>query len=207
MAGAFGDVTEPVEPGPGALGVDVVRGNGRHAAPVVDAGVQQDPEVVGQVGRGLQMDLGGQNQPGHGDGPEELFRRAGRSLGHGGTQLGQEVLDDHLLDVAVTAVRSCDRFERVDPVLAGLADADEDAAGERDLQLTGRFEGGEPTGRLFVGSAAVAGQVPVERLEHHPLAGAVGPQRGQVRRGGGRQRWRGAAAPSLSRTSLAISAR
>jgi hypothetical protein len=39
------------------------------------------------------------------------------------------------LDVAVTGMAVGDRLERRDPVVAGLADADQDAGGERDLGL------------------------------------------------------------------------
>ena len=52
---------------------------------------------------------------------------------HRGARLGQEVLDDHLLHVAVAARgRRAMASERVDALGAGLADADEDAGGERD---------------------------------------------------------------------------
>ena len=99
---------------------------------------------------------------------------------HRGAGLGQEVLDDHLLHVAVAAMRRGDRLERGDAVGAGLADADEDAGGERDRELAGGLERGQaPLGRL-VGRAAVAVEVVAERLDHHPLAGRDGSQRGEL---------------------------
>src|ERR1700750_2107601 len=45
-----------------------------------------------------------------------------------------EVLEDDLLDV----VEPLERLQRGDPVVLGLADADEDAAGERDPQVARR---------------------------------------------------------------------
>ena len=51
--------------------------------------------------------------------------------------VGHEVLEDHLLDVPVLGVHLGERLERRDALLLGLADADEDAARERDLQLAG----------------------------------------------------------------------
>ena len=77
-AGGLGDLAQPVERGPRPLGVDVVGGDRGDAAPVVDAGVEQHAEVVGQVGRRLQVDLGRQDQPGQGDGLEVVVGRARR---------------------------------------------------------------------------------------------------------------------------------
>jgi hypothetical protein len=62
-----------------------------------------DPEVVGQVRRGLDVDVGRQHQRGQRDGVEVLVRGQARRLVHRGARLGQEVLDDHLLHVTVTA--------------------------------------------------------------------------------------------------------
>ena len=60
--------------------------------------------------------------------------RARRRVVHRGALLRQEVLDDHLLHVAVPRVRLRDRDERGDAVGTVLADADEDPGGERDRQ-------------------------------------------------------------------------
>ncbi len=79
--------------------------------------------------------------------------------------------------------RSCDapnREQRVEPLLGRLAEADEDAGRERDAGAAGGFERGEAAGRGLVGRAVVraAGLVePVgERLQHHPLRRADGPE-------------------------------
>ena len=55
----------------------------------------------------------------------------GVGLVHRRAQLGQEVLDDHFLHVTVRSWLARDRVERVDALGARLADADEDAGGER----------------------------------------------------------------------------
>ena len=73
----LGDLAQAVERRPGPLGVHVVGGDRRDAAPVVDAGVEQHAEVVGQVRRRLQVDVGRQDQAGQGDGLEVVVGRAG----------------------------------------------------------------------------------------------------------------------------------
>ncbi len=120
-----------------------------------------------------------EHQPRHGDGPQELVGRARCGAVHRRARLGQEVLDDHLLDVAVAPVAGCDRRQGLQAVGACLADADQQAGGEGDPGLPGGFEGAEPPGRGLVGRGAVGGQVRVERLDHHPLAGRDLAQPGQ----------------------------
>ena len=67
------------------------------------------------------------------------------SGGHAGAlciavpELRQEVLDDDLLHVTVAPVRGRDRFQRLDPFGARLADADEDAGRERDARAGPRL--------------------------------------------------------------------
>ncbi len=65
-------------------------------------------------------------------------RRFVGDLGHLATvvtRMGDEVLEDHLLEVAVARVDLRECLERGDPLLLCLADADEDAARERDPKL------------------------------------------------------------------------
>ena len=78
---------------------------------------------------------------------------------HGGAGLGEEVLDDHLLDVAVAGVAGRDRPKGGEAVGPGLADADEDAGREGDLEAPGRLQGRKAPGGRLVGRDAVAGQV------------------------------------------------
>ena len=181
-APGLGHLAQEVERGPGSLGVDVVRGHGRHPAPVVDARVEQAGEVLGKVGRPLHVHVGRKEQAGHGQGPQVLLRGARRRAVHGRARLGQEVLDDDLLHVAVAVVGRGDGLQGDEAVGPGLAYPAQDAGGEGDRLPTGGLEGGQPAGRGLVGRAGVAGQVGVERLEHHPLAGRHDPEPGQLGR-------------------------
>ena len=148
---------EPVELGPRRLGVDVVDRHRRDAAPVVDAGVEQAREVVvGEVRRRLHV----RRRPAAGAAPPRSSRGARRALGsgcagHPRARLGAEVLDDHLLQVAVPLVQVAQRRERLEPLRARLADADQDPARERDPQLAGERDRLEPARRHLVGRGPV----------------------------------------------------
>ncbi len=118
------------------------------------------------------MDLRRQDQPRRGERPEVVLDRRLRRVRHLRVRLRAEVLDDHLLDVAVACVRVCDREQRVEPLLPRLADPDQDPRRERDARGAGRVERGEPRGRELVGRAEVRAAAPREplrrRLEHRP---------------------------------------
>ena len=102
-----------------------------------------------------------------------------------GAGLGQEVLDDHLLHVTVARVRGRGwRARASSRSPAGLADADEDAGGERHPGPSRGFEGGEAAlgrlvGRTGVRAAGLAEAVG-ERLDHHPLRRRHRPQPGEL---------------------------
>ena len=121
----LGRLAQRVDGRPRAFGVDVVDGHGRDATPVVDARVEQvaQPVGVGEVRRRLHVHVGRQHEPGQRDRAQVVLGRARVGGPHGGAGLGQEVLDDHLLHVAVPAVALGDRLQRVEPVGLGLADA------------------------------------------------------------------------------------
>ena len=160
---------------PGALGVDVVRRHRGHAAPVVDAGVEQRDQALGvaEVGRRLQRHRRAEQQPRDGERGQvglvvEVLGGAHRRVG-----LGPEVLDDDLLDGAELPRHPPDRQQGVDPLGGGLADPDEDAGGERHGQASRVLEHPEPDGGVLVGAAEVrAGRLgPQPRrggLQHHP---------------------------------------
>ncbi|GIU89260.1 MAG: hypothetical protein KatS3mg010_0359 [Acidimicrobiia bacterium] len=173
LARRLGRVAQAVERGPRSLGVDVVDRHGRNPAPVVDARGDERREVVAEVGRRLEVDVGRQHQARHGDRPEELVGRARLRAVHRGTRLRQEVLDDDLLHVPVAFVRGGDREQRVEPFFARLADADEDARRERDTRPPRGLERREPSLRGLVGGAVVRtsrfAEARRERLDHHPL--------------------------------------
>ena len=90
---------------------------------------------------------------------------------HRSAGLGQEVLDDDLLDVAVPSVAGGDGLEGGHPVGPGLPDAHQQSGGEGDAGRSGELEGGQPSGRDLVRGPAVGEQIRVHRLDHHPLAG------------------------------------
>ena len=177
LARRLGGRAQDIQRGPRALRVHVIGGDRGDAAPVVDAGGNQRGELVGigEVRWCLQMDIRRQQHPRRGNGPEVLVGVARGGARHRGTRLGQEVLDDDLLHVAVTLVRGGDRLQCFDPLGAVLADADEDAGGEGDLRESGGLEGGEAAFGGLVGSARMGpagfGESCRERLDHHPLRG------------------------------------
>ena len=164
---------ERLDRGPGLLGVHVVGGERRHAAPVVDPRIQQPRLLVGigQVRRRLQVHPRSEDDARGRDGREELLvARLGRRV-HRGPGLGPEVLDDHLLHVAVPAVQVADLEEALGALAEGLPDPDEDARRERDREpprVLDRAEahGGELVRRPEVRPAAL-GQARARGLEHH----------------------------------------
>ena len=93
-------------------------------------------------------------------------------VGHPRARLGAEVLDDHLAEVPVLVVERLQREQRLEPLLPRLADADQDAARERDRELAGQPDRLEPHGGHLVGRGPVRPALqrqPVgDRLEHDP---------------------------------------
>ena len=84
------------------------------------------------------------------DRPEQLLERGLGRLGHARPGLRPEVLDDHLLDVAVTIGKLSDRDQRIDPLRPGLADSDQKARGEWDTLLPGELNRLETAGGKLV---------------------------------------------------------
>ncbi len=164
------------------LGRDVVA-VGREAAEVARTGRDERRPPVGKVRRNLDADTGEQlarrahklehlvDRDRAGPvGQRELRMaadaRAPVRLGGGGCDLGgllavvaavrDEVLEDQLLDVAVAVVQCGERLERLDAIGVRLADADEDAARERDAQLAGVADRLQAQRGSFVGEPACA---------------------------------------------------
>ena len=180
VPGRLGGPAEHVERRPGPLRVHVVGGDGGHAAPVVDACVQQGDEIVGEVRGSLDVDLAREHQACRRDGPLQVLGRAGLGARHGGAGLGEEVLDDDLLDVAVAGVRGGDGPQRRQLPGPVVPDPHQDPRGEGDGQLAGGLERGQPSCRVLVGRAPVRSQALGERLDHGALAGRDGAQPGQL---------------------------
>ena len=179
-SGGLGHLGQPLEGGPGTFRVHVVGGDGGDTTPVVDARIEEHTEVVGQIGRRLEVHVGRQHDPGHGQRAEVVLGRAGRRLVHGRARLGKEVLDDDLLDVAVSPMRRRDGLEALEARFGRLADAHEDARGERNPQRPGRVQRGQAPFGLLVRCAPVAVQVGLQRLDHHALRRRHRPQSGEL---------------------------
>jgi hypothetical protein len=179
----------------GVLGRDVVA-VGAQAAEVGGPGGDELRPPVGEVGRHLDADVGHQApRLGHQalhvldpHGRRPLGQVAVRCVGEAGAPepvgrvggdlgrllavvaaVGDEVLQDHLLQVAVLGVHRRQGLQRGHAVVLGLADADEDPAGERDAQLAGGADGGQALRGLLGRRALVGDEVGVDRLEHQPL--------------------------------------
>ncbi len=163
----LGRLAEALDLRPRRFRVHMVDGDRGDPAPVVDAGVEEAREVVvAQVRRALDMDALRQDQPRGGGGPQQLVERRLRMVGHLRPRLGAEVLDDHLLDVAVPVGQRGDRLQRLEPFLPRLADADQDAGRERDRQLAGEGDRLEPARGQLVRRAEV---------RHPPSGEPLGP--------------------------------
>ena len=172
---------EAFERRPGPLRVHVVGGHRRDPAPVVDPGLEQRDQIVGEVGRGLEVDLGRQDQPGHRDRPAGTRRRgtaASRNIAVPG--LGRKFWTMTSWTWPWRRWDAAMASSDVDPVGPGLADADQDPGREGDGQLAGRLERGQPAGRGLVRGAAVGVEALGQGLEHHPLAGRHRPEPGQL---------------------------
>jgi hypothetical protein len=104
--------------------------------------------------------------------------------GHLRPRLGAEVLDDHLLDVAVALVQRGDGGQRLQPLLARLADPDQDPGREGDGELPGEPDRLQPRLRKLVGGAVVRQALLREpgrgRLEHQAHGGGDGAQELEV---------------------------
>jgi hypothetical protein len=173
------------------LGRDVIAVR-RQAAQIGGALVDQRQPPVGEVRRDLHAHVGHQppalaherahvverDRVGPAGRLERLARRALASLhlvGDGGGLRGvvarvrHEVLEDHLLDVAVLAVGLRQRLQRRDSLLRRLADADEDPARERDAQLARGPDALKARIGVLGRRALVHDQVRVHRLQHQPL--------------------------------------
>lgn len=115
-----------------------------------------------------------------------LRRRAGGDLGRLLAVVGvvgNEVLDDDLLQMPVLGVHRRERLERPEAILTRLADPDEDSAGERDAQLAGGPDRLQAQRGMLGRRTLMGDQVGVDGLQHQPLRGCDLPQPGQVRLG------------------------
>ena len=94
---------------PWRLRIDVIRGDGRDPAPIIDPRRNQ-PRIDArrQVGRRLDIHRGAQDQARGGEAPEQIVQIGLRGAGELGAGLGAEVLNDDLLNMPETAVQIAD---------------------------------------------------------------------------------------------------
>ena len=108
FSGRIGPCCEFVELGPRRFGIDVIRRDRRHAAPVIDSGRDQFGQTTRiQVRRRLNIHGRAEYQPGHRNGPEH-FLECGRLRGvmHFRAGFRHEILYDDFLDMSVDRCRS-----------------------------------------------------------------------------------------------------
>ena len=164
----------------------MVDGHRGDASPVVDARIEEAREVVeGEVRRRLHVPPGAEQDARDGDRPEVVVEGRLLVFSHPRAGLRAEVLDDDLLEMPVLLAERLQGEEGVDPLLARLADPDEDPARERDRELAGETDRLETPRRELVLRGPVRTTLLSEplrsRLEHDPHRGGDGPQRFQLR--------------------------
>ena len=122
--------------GQGRSGFDVIRGQRRHPAPIVDAGADQRQALGArhQVRRRLNAHLGPHHQPGDRHRRHEVLETRVGYRGHRGVVLGPEVLHDHFLNVPEFLVRLPNCVDGLGPLDQRLPDADQQPSGERNRQ-------------------------------------------------------------------------
>ena len=97
-----------------------------------------------RLGGAWMFIVGAEDQPRHRDRPQMVVEIGLGRIRHAGAGLGPEILDDDFLDVAVALVQGAQREQRLDALGPGLADADQDARGERHRRLAGRGDRRQP---------------------------------------------------------------
>src|SRR5262249_22228319 len=95
-------------------------------------------------------------------------------------------LNDDFLYVPISVVERAQRKQRVDPLFARFADADQNARGERHALFAGRSDARQPRprmliGRAIMGTAALAQPLRC-RFEHEPLRERDDAQSGHIGR-------------------------
>ena len=185
LARRSGGALKHLQMRPRRFRINVVGGDGRNPAPIVDAGFNEPVQRAGaQIGRRLDVHVRRKYQPRHRDGPQMLLGRRRGRFGHAGSRLGPEVLHDDFLDMPMGVVQVAKRQQRFDSFAAGLADADEDARGEGHALLPRHADGCEARRRVLVGRTMMRpsplGEAGRAALQHHPLRDRDFPQRCEI---------------------------
>ena len=176
LAGLCGAFAQRGDVRPRRFRVHVVGRHRRDTAPVVDAGGNQVRVVGGaQVGRRLDVHRRAEREARQCHRPCEVRAFGLAGTRHRRTGFGAEILDDDFLDVTVAQVQFAQGQQRIEALFAGLADADQDAAGERHRQLAGQANRFKPHCGMLVRRAvmrpAAFGQARRRALQHDALRG------------------------------------
>ena len=166
---------------PRRLRVHIVGRDRRDAATVIDAGANERGEFAGaQVGRRLDVHLRFEKETRDSDRPQMIVERGRLGAGHARARLRPKVLNDDFLDMAVRVVEIAQREQRLDPLGAGLADADQDARGEGNSLLAGAPDRVESRlgmlVRRTVMRTAFGAETKRQGLQHDPLRDRDGAQ-------------------------------
>ena len=138
-AGLFGDFAQLLDLRPGRLRADVVDRQRRDAAPVVDAREQVDAVGVRrQVRRRLDVHRRARGSAA----PSRSCAASRATLGSSRWRIGMSSFTRKFWTITswmlpCSSLHVADGEERIDALLPRLADADQDARGERDAQLAG----------------------------------------------------------------------
>src|SRR5438046_7946619 len=171
VAEALGRTPQLGDQRPRRFRIDVVDRQRRDPAPVVETGGEQSRiDTRREVRRRLDVDVGAEHEPRHGQRAQHVVERRLGLPAHGNTRLGPEVLDDDFLHVAVALVEVANRAQRVHALARHLPDADEDPGGEGNLELAGQLDRAQPTGRHLVGRVVV-GEAWAEQPGRHAQQG------------------------------------
>src|SRR3546814_6971887 len=100
---------------------------------------------------------------------------------HPGVRLGPEILDNHFLDMTIAAMQIADRHQRLDPFLSRLSNANQQAGRERHLCPARFLNGGEASGRSFIGRSEMRSSAFAQpfrsTFQHDAHGGGIGPKR------------------------------
>src|SRR2546422_11659594 len=101
---------------PGFFRIDEIRGQGGHAAPVINASIEQLVIIRrGEIWWRLDVDFR-HEKAGHGNAAKHFATARLRAIVHWDIWLSPEVLHDHFLNMAVTAVQIAHRHEGINTV-------------------------------------------------------------------------------------------
>ena len=156
LAGRGGALGKLGDRGPRRLRIDVIRRDGRDAAPIIDPRRNQ-PRIDArrQVRGRLDVHRRAEDEARCGEAPKQVIKIGLRSPGELGAGLGAEVLDDDFLNVPELPMQIADGEERFKALGPRLADANQNAGRERHAQFARQLERLKTHFRPLVGRAVM----------------------------------------------------